>query len=171
MAESVLSLPRAQCENAQGFPSQWCWSWREGSLMSNVFWDAEVMVEQFGFCNSLPLLLLEVAKSRWLSSSPEAAVGAVFELKRSCTQVLVGVAAQGLLLEVWHLFVFHQGYPVFWPVSNAYRYFCSSHGETCPNAWRGRSKSLCLSAKLLIAASLNLFPGNDPLLATSPDSS
>lgn len=39
------------------------------------------------------------------------------------------------------------------------------HEEVEPN------EPLCLSAKILIAAALNLFPGNDPLLATSPDSS
>lgn len=72
-----------------------------------LFWDAEVLVEQFGFCNSLPVQLLEVTKSWCLDSSPEAAAGAVFELEGSCTQVptgysvLVGVAAQGLLLEVF----------------------------------------------------------------------
>lgn len=35
----------------------------------------------------------------------------------------------------------------------------------------GPSEPLCLSPKILIAAALNLFTGNDPLLATSPDSS
>lgn len=141
--ESVLSLPCAQCENALGFLSQWCWSWGDSSLMSNAIlrcWNTgeTVWFLQFtslGVAWGCKILMPQLLSRSCCWSSVLAGGG----LCTGCP-VLVGVAAQGFLLEVWHPFVFHQAYPVFLPVSNAYHYFCSSHGETCSSAWRSRTK-------------------------------
>lgn len=136
----------SQCPVWKGFPSQWCWSWRDGSLMSDAvrgYWNPG---ERVGFLQFTSLAVAwgcKILMPRLLSRS--CCWGSVLAGGELCTGAhwLPGAAwscSTRILLEVWHPFVFHQTYPVLSPVSNAYRCFCSNHGQAHPNAWRGKSK-------------------------------